>query len=180
MICRNRTGFKNSHLSVFMPIRRKNIIHFSTHFLVIVCFVFERREFFHPERRNIERFHQFKCLFIKAVRFFISTEKYIQNCFAIFMGNCEISSVIWIANDLSVPVIPIYSCTCIIDLLVSCGIKPDRKISDFSSWKRSLYSVRIREIVALERVLKLNLISQLQYFTNWIRKSSSFIPISKY
>src|SRR5450759_293673 len=101
MICRNRTGFKNSHLSVFMPIRRKNIIHFSTHFLVIVCFVFERREFFHPERRNIERFHQFKCLFIKAVRFFISTEKYIQNCFAIFMGNCEISSVIWIANDLS-------------------------------------------------------------------------------
>src|SRR5450756_1676964 len=78
MICRNRTGFKNSHLSVFMPIRRKNIIHFSTHFLVIVCFVFERREFFHPERRNIERFHQFKCLFIKAVRFFISTEKYIS------------------------------------------------------------------------------------------------------
>src|SRR5674536_401004 len=111
MICRNRTGFKNSHLSVFMPIRRKNIIHFSTHFLVIVCFVFERREFFHPERRNIERFHQFKCLFIKAARFFISTEKYIQNCFEIFMGNCEISSVIWIANDLSVPVILIYSCT---------------------------------------------------------------------
>src|SRR5665647_1752248 len=105
-----------------MPIRRKNIIHFSTHFLVIVFFVFERREFFHPERRNIERFHQFKCLFIKAVSFFISTEKYIQNFFSIFMGNCEISSVIWIANDLSVPVIPIYSCTCIIDLLVSCGI----------------------------------------------------------
>src|SRR5665647_302186 len=132
MICRNRTGFKNSHLSVFMPIRRKNIIHFSTHFLVIVCFVFERREFFHPERRNIERFHQFKCLFIKAVRFFISTEKYIQNCFAIFMGNCEISSVIWIANDLSVPVIPI------------------------------------------------SVLHQLQYFTNWIEKSFSFIPISKY
>src|SRR5674536_376509 len=133
MICRNRAGFKNSHLSVFMLIRRKNIIHFSTHFLVIVCFVFERREFFHSERRNIERFHQFKCLFIKAVRFFISTEKYIQNCFAIFMGNCEISSVIWIANDLSVPVIPIYSCTCIIDLLVSLSLihisEPTRLLS---------------------------------------------------
>ena len=39
------------------------------------------------------------------------------------MGYCEISSVMRIAKDLSIPIFPIDSGTCVIDLLISCGFE---------------------------------------------------------
>src|SRR5674476_1371474 len=73
MICSNCTGFKNFLLGSLISIRRENIIEFSTHFFVTEYFVFNRREFFHPDLGNIKRFHKIKCFIIKVVLFFFTT-----------------------------------------------------------------------------------------------------------